>query len=212
MTLRTFTRLAVLTAAPLLMAGCNSASASGDANGKDLYIYCAQCHGTDGSGYETFSAPAIAGMPAWYVESQLQKFREGARGDHPDDVDGLRMRPMSRTLKSDAEVSAVAAYVESMNDANPPPTVEGGDAAKGKVIYETCVSCHGTKAQGRKESHGPPMALTSDWYLVDQLQKFKAGIRGTDHLDTTGGQMRPLAVSLDEQAMKDVVAYIMSLR
>jgi cytochrome c oxidase subunit 2 len=193
--------------------GCSQANASGDTQrGATLYVYCAQCHGEDGSGYEKFRAPAIAGMPAWYVESQLHKFQDGARGDHPDDVDGLRMRPMSRTLKSDDDVQAVAAYVESMGPANPSPTVEGGDARKGKQLYATCVSCHGEKAEGKLENKGPPLTSTSDWYLMAQLKKFKAGIRGTDGEDVTGGQMRPLAVSLDDQAMKDIVAYITTLR
>ena len=34
----------------------------------------------------------------WYIEAQLGFFRNGGRGDHPQDIPGLRMRPMSRSL------------------------------------------------------------------------------------------------------------------
>ena len=46
-----------------------------------------------------------------------------------------------------------------------------------------------------------------------KLKNFKQGIRGWSSEDTTAQVMRGMAQSLpDEQAMKDVVAYIMSLR
>ena len=196
----------------LSVTGCDEPQ-PGPERGATLYVYCAQCHGEDGSGNETFKAPAIAGMPQWYVESQLIKFRDGARGDHPGDAEGLRMRPMARTLASPEELTDVAGHVASMPVVNPAPTVEGGDAAKGKELYATCVQCHGDRGQGVEQQKGPPLTMTSDWYLVAQLGKFKNGVRGADPEDATGLQMRPLAISIaNEQAMKDLVAHIMSLR
>ena len=51
-----------------------------------------------------------------------------------------------------------------------------------------------------------------DWYLVRQLQNFKGGIRGGSG-DSFGAQMVPMASLLaDEQAMKDVAAYIGTLK
>jgi hypothetical protein len=45
------------------------------------------------------------------------------------------------------------------------------------------------------------------------LKKFKAGVRGTNALDTSGALMRPMSQTLvDDQAVKDVVAYIVSLQ
>lgn len=195
-----------------LIAGCDTLPASGPERGEVLYSYCTQCHGDDGQGIEKFSTPAIAGLPAWYVEAQLTKFRGGARGDHPDDVDGLRMRPMSRIL-NDEDLALVIENVASRPPALPAPTLEGGNPEAGKTIYATCVSCHGERAEGKLEQHAPPLAGASDWYLVSSLQKFKDGVRGSDPQDPFGAQMRPSAIALaDEQAMKDVVAYIMTLR
>ena len=59
----------------------------------------------------------------------------------------------------------------------------------------------------------PPLNHASDWYLLAQLKKFKDGIRGSSGMDIEGAQMMPMANTLkDEQAMKDVVAHIATLR
>jgi cytochrome c553 len=175
----------------------------------ELFGYCTQCHGEAAEGTLDYRAPGIAGLPAWYVAAQLEKFRVGARGDHPDDVEGLRMRPMSRTLGSAAEVQLVAEYVASFPRHVPVPTVEG-DADRGQALFTPCVQCHGDRAQGNRAMNAPPLTGSDDWYLITQLHKFREGIRGTDPADATGAQMRPNAVALaDEQAMRDVVAYVM---
>ena len=48
--------------------------------------------------------------------------------------------------------------------------------------------------------------------LVEALEKYRAGVRGTNSGDIAGMRMRPMSMILpDEQAMKDVIAYIMTL-
>ena len=49
-----------------------------------------------------------------------------------------------------------------------------------------------------------------DWYMLEQLKKFKLGLRGANLQDVEGMTMRPIVLATlpDEQAMKDVVAYI----
>ena len=45
-----------------------------------------------------------------------------------------------------------------------------------------------------------------------QLKKFKAGIRGANPQDTNGNTMRAMsAIMVDEQMMKNVVAYVTTL-
>ena len=57
----------------------------------------------------------------------------------------------------------------------------------------------------------PPLKHASDWYLLSQLKKFKGGVRGTNPMDTNGALMVGMAQTLvDEQAMKDVIAHIMT--
>lgn len=180
--------------------------------GNQLFAACISCHGQKGEGNHTVAAPAIAGLPAWYVEAQLMKFRTGARGAHPDDLEGLRMRPMSRQMMNEAEVKSVAAHVASLGPSKPAATLQGGDATAGQALFGTCSACHGANGLGNEAMKAPPIAGQSDWYLLAQLKKFKAGIRGANPLDVSGGTMRPMALTLaDDQAMKNVVAHISTL-
>lgn len=181
--------------------------------GAKLYTLCAQCHGPDGAGDRRFLAPAIAGLDEWYVLVQLGKFRSGQRGTHFDDLSGMRMRPMSLTLRSEEDVATVAKHVASMPRTNPDPQLEGGDAARGQATYAAlCVSCHGAQGEGLQPLNGPRLAGASDWYLADQLHKFKVGVRGADPRDPIAIMMRPMAMTLaDDQAVLDVVAYIATL-
>lgn len=177
--------------------------------GKELFAACASCHGETGIGQANIAAPNIAGLPAWYVEAQLVKYRSGIRGAHPDDLEGLRMRPMSRQMMDEGEVKAVAAYVATLTPVKSAPSLKDADATAGAGSYAVCLACHGDKGQGNQALNAPPLAGQYDWYLVSQLKKFKGGIRGANPLDVTGGQMRPMSMVLaDEQAMKNVVAHI----
>ena len=43
-------------------------------------IYCTVCHGVMLQGNSSTEAPGLAGLPAWYIESQLTAFSEGWAG------------------------------------------------------------------------------------------------------------------------------------
>ena len=197
--------------ATLGLAGCMAPTEPAKL-GEAHYNTCLPCHGTAAEGNVTIEAPAIAGLPQWYIEAQLHKFRAGARGSHFDDLPGLRMRPMAAALHSESDVTAVAGYVAGMKRPGHAPMVQGGDAAKGKTSFMICVACHGPDGGGNQALNAPALVGADDWYLLAQLKKFKAGVRGTNPKDVTGAQMRAMSMTLaDEQAMKDVVAYIMTL-
>jgi len=191
------------------------AAADGDLErGEALYALCAQCHGAEGRGNRDFQVPAIAGLPQWYIQMQLQKFRVGLRGTHFDDITGMRMRPMSLTLRGDSDVAAVSTYAASLPAYKPEPSIDG-NAAAGKGLYALCAACHGQNGEGVQAMSSPPLKYASDWYLVSQLNKFKAGIRGTNPKDPTSllmGPQSPMAMTLKtEQSVRDVVAYISTL-
>lgn len=198
--------------AALGVSGCAEAAQSGPERGRVLFATCAPCHGDDGGGNEEYGAPAIAGMDDWYLKTQLEHFRAGIRGAHPDDVAGLRMRPMVQTLRTDSDLDSVVAYVSHLPAGDPERSVEGGDAERGQVVYATCAECHGASGTGDRERGAPDLTHASDWYLMTQLSNFRAGIRGADPRDATGATMRPMAMALaDEQALRDVIAYVGTL-
>lgn len=203
--------LAALTLAAAALVSSGAAEADED-RGEQLYSLCQQCHGEAGDGSQLSLAPAIAGLDRWYVENQLNNFHSGARGTNPDDLGGLRMYPMSLWLRTEEERSHVAGFVSQMPKADPPITIEGGVPENGAALYATCAACHGAKGEGNKALNAPALVSLNDWYVVTQLQKFKAGIRGGNPQNPNAVMMRGMALSLaDDQAIKDVVAYINSL-
>ena len=184
-----------------------------------LYQLCSACHGPQGHGNRELMAPAIAGLPEWYVVNQLRKFKNGGRGAHPADIAGLRMRPMARTLdagrnqernRKEVDTHTIAHYVSNLEPKQPKDEVKGGDPVRGKALYLTCQACHGENSEGKKELKAPTQIYLEDWYMLEQLKKFKRGLRGANPKDIEGMTMRPIVLATlpDEQAMKDVVAYI----
>lgn len=193
------------------MVACNQAPTPGLSRGEALFDTCVPCHGADGGGNQTLAAPAIAGLPQWYLEAQLRKFQAGHRGGTAFDTTGIRMKAMSWSLDLDGDLESVAEYVASLPGVAPEPTVQG-NAQAGEATYQTCSACHGPGGQGVEALGAPPLAGLNDWYALAQLRKFKNGMRGANPEDITGGTMRPNALLLDEQGMLDVVAYIQTLR
>ncbi len=182
------------------------------ARGEALYDLCAQCHGADGAGNPDIEAPAIAGLPGWYVSSTLKKFKAGGRGTHPDDYSGMRMRPMSMSLRGEQDIPDVTAYVAQLAPVDPEPTLEGGDAARGAALYAPCIACHMPDGAGNAALSAPPLIYANDWYMFSQLKKFKGGVRGTNPQDAMGALMVGMSQTLvDDQAIKDVIAHIMTL-
>ena len=93
-----------------------------------------------------------------------------------------------------------------------PDFIDSGDPERGKSLYTPCAACHGAQAEGLKALDAPSLTKVSDWYLLTQMQHFKAGIRGSNPNDITGQRMRPMSMVLvDDQAIKDVIAYVMTL-
>jgi len=194
--------------------GCEGKVQEGIARGHELYDTCKPCHGLNGGGSQALAAPSIAGLPQWYIEAQLNKFRSGQRGMNPADMEGHRMRPMARSLNIPGDVTSVAQYVASMKPQPAAATLTGGNAAAGEAKYTAvCTVCHGADAMGQEAMMAPTLLNQADWYMLHQLEKFKTGMRGADTADVSGQQMAAMSAMLeDHQAMLDVLAYIHTLR
>ncbi len=214
MTVRTdILRRAAAVALCVAAAACGTTPPPGPERGAELFETCVPCHGESGEGNAKIEAPAIAGLPQWYIEAQLTAFQNGWRGKHPDDLPGLRMRPMALTLNREGDIASVAEHVAGLEPPYPPSTLHNGNAGAGAERYNAvCVACHGADGRGNELLHAPPLVQLDDWYLVHELQDFKMGARGAHPEDTWGASMRVNTLALDEQAMADVVAYIQTLR
>lgn len=185
------------------------------ADGSALFnAVCMACHGPNGEGNEQIKSPSIAGLPAWYMTTQMSNFREGRRGHDPKDVPGLLMSAVAKMLKPE-QIKALAAHVEAMPGIMPKPVVQSDqvDLENGMLLWqERCMECHRYNASGELAFGSPPLTGRQDWYLAAQIQKFKNGQRGTIKGDVNGAKMVLSSQFIeDEQSLKDVIAYIMTL-
>jgi len=84
------------------------------ADGQQEYRVCAYCHGADGRGVQALNAPRLAGMSDWYLERQLQSFRNEVRGSHPQDYYGFQMGLMGQSVYDEQAMTDLVAYINSL--------------------------------------------------------------------------------------------------
>ncbi len=168
---------------------------------------CAVCHGAEGEGNPLLKSPSIAGMPSYYLVSQLERYRSGNRGGRADDIHGAQMRAIAAAFDG-AAANRVAAHIETMR-AFPTVSGLGGDPSKGKVEFaERCMACHRFNGRGEIVFGSPPLVSLPDWYLFEQMQDFRDGRRGEGQGDENGAKMREATDGLDDATIRDIVAYI----
>lgn len=156
--------------------------------------------------------PSIAGLPRWYLEEQISKFRSGQRGTHPEDMHGQQMRAIVIGL-SDVEISEALDVVETLPESKQKLTL-GGDVTRGAKLYrEYCMECHRFNGKGEVAFKSAPLAGLQDWYLLGQWQKFSSGLRGYHKDDESGPKMQKVTSYLSsDEDVRDIISYISSAR
>ena len=87
----------------------------GDASrGQSFYVTCGTCHGRKGEGNYALDAPRLAGQQDWYLKRQIENFKQGTRGAHPQDEFGSQMALMAKILKDDQAVDDVISYINTL--------------------------------------------------------------------------------------------------
>ena len=71
-----------------------------------------------------------------------------------------------------------------------------------------CMTCHGAEGQGNVGIQAPRIAGMEPWYLKLQLEKVRAGIRGTHPEDEQGLAMQPMAANLTDTSIADIVGWV----
>ncbi len=177
-------------------------------NGRILFVSCAACHGEQAEGSAALKAPALSGQSAIYLARQLEQFRSGMRGSNESDIGGQQMRPMAAALPDAAALADVVAYISTLPDprttAAPP-----GDAVAGNKAYQgTCGACHGGRGEGNDALNAPRLNTLDATYLVEQVGKFRSGLRGAHADDKLGRQMAMMASLVDDRTVTDIAAYL----
>lgn len=145
----------ILIAVFVLSLTCGTFGWADDQRGQALFRLCIACHGPQGEGRIDVGAPAIAGLPEWYVGAQVLKFRQGIRGAHPQDLAGMRMRPMARSLPTDTDVESVAKHVAALPSS--------GSAVPVTPMYLGAAALSAAPAtSGRRREVAPPCSMGHD--------------------------------------------------
>ena len=205
------TRLAVSTGAgDMAIALVTAASGAMAGNGRE-FPACATCHGVNGEGNPLMGYPRLAGLPAKYLQTQLNNFATGKRADGT-------MTPISQSLSVDERRAIAGVYAtlgpsghhESVASARKPAPVMPGEtlAVRGRWRdnLPACAQCHGNGARGVGEAF-PPLAGQSALYLENQLRAWQSGTREPGPL----GLMGSIARKLNADDVKAVAAYLSSL-
>jgi len=172
---------------------------------------CKTCHGESAEGNKKFLAPTLANNNDWYLYRQLMNYRNGIRGYDDHDTLAFQMAAMAKTLKDSIAACDVVAYIKILPGDNI-TIATVGDIKNGKNIYQSiCGSCHGPNASGNEKFNAPRLSGLNDWYLKQQIWKFKKSIRGSHPDDKLGAQMITMMAMLpDDQSINDVVVYMQS--
>jgi len=174
---------------------------------------CVACHGMDGGGIAALHTPLIGGLAAWYLARELHYFKRGLRGTQTGDVFGRYMHAFALMLDDRAEIDGLAEYFASLDPKASPSPAPHADVDHGRALYEVCSACHGQDGRGSAELNAPRLVGQSPSYLLEQIENYRNGIRGTDGRDIFGKQMQPIvaATLMNRQDSADVVAYIATL-
>ena len=201
-----------------LLAGCgdvpggDSVSSSGTGGGAAVYAAkCAACHGAAAEGNQALRSPSLAGLPDWYLQRQLDHYRQGLRGYAEGDVMGQQMRTMAELLPAKDD-PALIAFLSEVAPVPTTPTLEG-DVERGRKLFgQHCSRCHRYNGSGEKLFGSPPLVALPDWYLEEQIEKFRSGTRGTKEGDIHGQKMGTIAKQhLKEDEIRDVLVYVAEL-
>jgi cbb3-type cytochrome c oxidase subunit III len=175
-----------------------------------LYQLCASCHGAQAEGGVTDGSPGLNHLSAWYIERQLNNYRQGIRGDEDDYA--RTMKPMAATLADATAVTAMANYIAGLPKTPVKASYQGNISNGENYFNQKCGACHGTAAVGNKALNAPNLVGLGGDYVYRQLSNFKSKKRGMHPDDKFAKPMVFMAASLpNEQAVVDVVSYIESL-
>lgn len=146
--------------------------------GREVFVNCTKCHGTEGWGSYGGEYPQLAGQHQSVIIKQLVDIRRGQR-DNP------LMLPVVAEM-SEQDIVNVASYVSGLK-MNPDPGVgEAEDDALMPIeqtYLQQCSSCHGKTGAGDADSFYPLLQGQNYEYLLRQLKLIQAGKRKNSNPD-----------------------------
>lgn len=212
--------------------------AEGDAEaGKTRYTTCIGCHGAEGAGMGIF--PKLAGQGADYIAGRLQQYRAGEQvgpnsalmmphasalsdeaiadlaayvatfgrsEETAPAADEVPVAEEEAATGESADGSATNGEATAGDEVAAAASAATGDVEAGKGLYAACASCHGQAGQGM--GIFPKVAGQTAEYIAGRLKQYRAG----EQVGPTSALMMPQAMSLSDEAIADLSAYISTLK
>ena len=180
--------------------------------GKEYSKSCVGCHGKNFTGLISERSPSLPQLSNWYMQGQLQKYKQNILGYKVEDSDGYSMSTLMKDY-SNQQIADMVSYIKTFQPRKQ-LNILNGDLENGKIEYQlNCMACHQENGKGNKQLHAPNLVGLSDVYIVNQLIKYRDGIRGNGNGDKHGKVMQLFAKNLkNETVMKNIASYIISLQ
>ncbi len=156
---------------------------------------CSICH----EGQELQRGPNLFGIKSGYLELQMKAFQAGTRGTNPKNKSEALMGSASSHLPKNFNRRALALWLSRQI---PPPKVTNikGDGRSAAAMVQTCNDCHQQEAV-----LAPRLDTLEPWYMLDQLRKFKSGLRGSNEDDHGGKVMQSAVKGMSDSDLKKIV-------
>jgi cytochrome c553 len=189
----------------LLLIGCAPKYEYFDDTVRRTWQSCLVCHST----VEMQRGPRLEHLPPWYIERQLHKYLRGQRGSNPENRSEFLMGTAVKNVDRILDVGALSRYISQQPQVAPLASIKG-DVTNGRAIYKArCAACH-NKGEGSRLLKAPPLIGVDDWYLYDQLRKFRDGKRGYHDEDVEGIAMGVGLQGMSDAQFRDIVAFILA--
>lgn len=163
--------------------------------GRKVAMFCANCHGENGtSNYDYI--PNLAGQHPAYLLEQIRKFADGRRQD--DFMTGMIK------IMSEQERINIALFYAGQQVQNPKAKTNPL-AARGKSLFlSICTACHGATGHGNERF--ARLAGQHSAYIVQSLKQYRQG--DGNRKDPVMGSV---ARRLNDKDIEAVAAYIQSM-
>ncbi len=176
--------------------------------------YCMLCHGRGAHGFVGFRPiPQLAGQQAQYIQIQLEAFAERRRLRNLGYVRYEKVHNLTPDQRS-----ALGEYMSKLQPVSHKGASEELIAAGEKIFHAgapendvpACAVCHGPEAKG----DGIFPRLAGQWrpYLMGQLKDWDKQRGLGPNGDDNSKIMAPIAASLTPKQIKEVTAYLSSLK
>jgi cytochrome c553 len=189
----------------LMILGCAPKYEYFDDTVRRTWQSCLVCHST----VEMQRGPRLEHLPPWYLERQIHKFLDGHRGADSANRSEFLMGTAVKNVDRILDVAALTRYIAQQPKMPPLQSIDG-DVTHGRAMYKArCASCH-RDGDGSRMLKSPPLIGLDDWYLYDQLRKFRDRKRGYHDDDKEGITMGVAVQGMTDDQFRDIVAFILA--